>query len=273
MRLVTSHLRWIGQFSNPILRQSSYLILTPPWFRRQAVLNLRSRSVIRLSISTYFDWATVMEIFGREEYLPSKSPFTQSLEQAYLEMLSQGKKPLIVDLGANIGVSALQFSERFPQASVIALEPSQFNFKVLQFNTAPAKNITLYHAAASATDVVVSLFNGPDSGNNAFRTFSEIGAEPIESVNGISPYDLLLEHHLLTPLAVKIDIEGFESQLFSSNSNWIDKFPFVMAELHDWMLWGNASSNPMLIAALKSQRDVVISGENLLFSASLPTTH
>ncbi len=207
-----------------------------------------------------------MEVYGREEYLPSNAPFTSSLDEAYREVLSEGKRPLILDLGANIGVSALQFSERFPEASVIALEPSESNFKQLEANCRSASNVKSHLAAVNASDAQLNLFDGPESANNAFRTFSAEGPQPIAMVPGISPETLLAQHSEFQPLLVKIDIEGFESELFKNRPNWIEQFPFVMTELHDWMLWGQASSNSMLLATLNSKRDIVISGENLLMA-------
>ena len=35
---------------------------------------------------------------------------------------------------------------------------------------------------------------------------------------------------------IKIDIEGGESELFEKNIEWIEKFPLIIIELHDWML-------------------------------------
>lgn len=38
------------------------------------------------------------------------------------------------------------------------------------------------------------------------------------------------------PFLIKIDIEGFESDLFANNTDWLDLFPVLLIELHDWML-------------------------------------
>ncbi len=39
---------------------------------------------------------------------------------------------------------------------------------------------------------------------------------------------------------IKIDIAGFEEDLFSKCTEWIDAFPVLMVELHDGMLPGEA---------------------------------
>jgi tRNA G46 methylase TrmB len=48
----------------------------------------------------------------------------------------------IVDCGANIGLASVYFANRFPNAKIIAIEPEQSNFEMLQKNAAPYPNIT-----------------------------------------------------------------------------------------------------------------------------------
>ena len=40
------------------------------------------------------------------------------------------------------------------------------------------------------------------------------------------------------PFIVKIDIEGFEKDLLSSNTGWVERCHVVFIEPHDWMLPG-----------------------------------
>jgi len=65
------------------------------------------------------------------------------------------------------------------------------------------------------------------------------------------------------PSIVKIDIEGFESNVFSGSGAWHETVPLVIVELHDWMLPGARTSHPVLRRLLESDRDFVIVGENL----------
>lgn len=269
-RVLTAHVRWLAHFSNPLLKSSSYLLLKPPLFKTQVVKNLRSRRKFTIKTKSYYDWATVMEVFAREEYLPSSSPFTRQLDARYAETLSEGKTPLILDFGANIGVASIQFAERFPRALIVAIEPSKDNFESLTRNTQDYKNVLPERGAIALNDGEVKLYLGPKSANNAFRTFATEGTEAFESVIGMSPKSLITTHSRAEPFLVKIDIEGFEAELFKKDARWLDGFPFIMTELHDWMLWGQASSNAMIRSALKVDRDIFISGENLLMARPHP---
>ena len=53
-----------------------------------------------------------------------------------------GASPLIVDLGASVGLSAIWFAQVWPFATVLAIEPHEENFRLLQRNVARYPNIT-----------------------------------------------------------------------------------------------------------------------------------
>jgi len=58
------------------------------------------------------------------------------------------------------------------------------------------------------------------------------------------------------------DIEGFESDLFSTNTDWIKKVTVLVVELHDWMIPNSANSHNFLAISAES-RDFVVYGENI----------
>jgi hypothetical protein len=66
----------------------------------------------------------------------------------------------------------------------------------------------------------------------------------LKKIKCISP-STILSHEVsanTNPLILKIDIEGGEDALFNGNTIWLDKFPLVIIELHDWMLPFSGSS-------------------------------
>ena len=54
-------------------------------------------------------------------------------------------------------------------------------------------------------------------------------------------------------LIIKIDIEGFEDELFKKNTEWLDKFKIIIIELHDWMKPYNKKSYNFQRSMLKSR--------------------
>lgn len=259
LRMVTSSLRWLAtNFSS--LVQRGWVLLSPPFLRAQFLFSVKTRKLILLRIETYYDWATVIEIFGRREYdtfrFAAHPEITESLRN-----LSNGATPLVLDLGANIGVASNYFTQCFPEATIVAVEPSSKNVNLLKINTAKTPRVRVVHGAVGSSSGKVALFDN-GAGNNAFRTFGD-ESEITETVNCFSVGDLLANNPDSVPFLVKIDIEGAEKYLFSGNTEWIDAFKVIVVETHDWMLPGQAISSHLLAALGGRDRDLVFQGENL----------
>jgi FkbM family methyltransferase len=191
-------------------------------------------------ISSYFDWATLHEIFVRREY--SLEPFASnaSVESEYLEILKSGQKPLILDLGANVGFASMFFTGVYPDARVIGLEPSETNQLKAVSNLRKSPNAEVQLAAISTIDGEVEFFD-PGLGNNAFRTFGD-KSQLLSTVKCRSVKSLIDEHSDLTPFLIKIDIEGFEKHLFAGDNSWIEAFMLIHIEIHYCKLAGQAIS-------------------------------
>ncbi|HUF09420.1 MAG TPA: hypothetical protein VMO47_08880, partial [Rhodothermales bacterium] len=67
--------------------------------------------------------------------------------------------------------------------------------------------------------------------------------------------DILASAPDSVPFLIKIDIEGFEDDLFSNNTDWVDQFPLMIVELHDWMLPGARVSRHFLREVAKRDRE------------------
>lgn len=257
--MVTSTLRWLVTNLTSLL-QSGWLMLSPPFVRTQFLFSAKTRRVVRLRIETYYDWATIIEIFGRREYDTSRFAIQTDINAALKALLTTGT-PLVLDLGANIGVASNYFAQIFPDATIVAVEPSSKNVNLLKMNTTGLSSVRVVHGAVGASSGKVALFN-KGSGNNAFRTFGE-ASEVSEEVDCYSVGDLISANQDSVPFLVKIDIEGAEKGLFTGKTDWIDAFKVVVIETHDWMLPGQAISSSLLAALGGRKRDLVFQGENL----------
>jgi hypothetical protein len=69
-----------------------------------------------------------------------------------------------------------------------------------------------------------------------------------------------------TPFIAKIDIEGFEGDLFSKNTEWLEEIYVVFIEPHDWMLPGKMTSQTFQRAMAKHDFELLISGENIIYA-------
>jgi len=67
------------------------------------------------------------------------------------------------------------------------------------------------------------------------------------------------------PFIAKIDIEGFESDLFSANTQWLADTFVVFIEPHDWLLPGKCTSRSFQAAMGEEDYEIYLSGEILTY--------
>ena len=163
---------------------------------------------------TRSDAITVRQIFGSNHLeLGQTSHFGKGAHARYQEILSLGKKPVIIDAGANIGAAAIWFSARYPDAVIIAVEPELGNLDVLRRNAHERPNIIVQASAIGSKPGFASV-----SGYGA-------AAQTVRSDKGVQIISMQDAFKLVDdgiPFIAKVDIEGFEKDLFSSNLEWLD---------------------------------------------------
>lgn len=208
------------------------------------------------------DLATCRQVFGGNEYNLRRLARWDEILTLYARI----DRPLILDLGANIGLATLYFAKNWPKAHIVAVEPDGANFQVMHANLDGLPNVKLVNAAAASEDGAVEIIN-PDDSAWALRTakVDSIGPRSIPALSVKHLTDLVPD---ATPFIAKIDIEGFEDDLFSQNIEWVKAFPIIIIELHDWMLPRQATSNNFLRAIANERRDFLTVGENVILIAN-----
>jgi FkbM family methyltransferase len=150
---------------------------------------------------------------------------------------------VILDAGAYTGLSAAYFAMRYPEARVIALEPSAENFALLTRNVSSFKNIQAINGALwneSGLLVVTDPGRGSwgltvkapdDSGTN---NPSIVGELPDRSaVPAFTVSDIMRDYEVDRLDLLKLDIEGSEKEVLSSSDSWINRVSAISVELHD----------------------------------------
>jgi hypothetical protein len=67
------------------------------------------------------------------------------------------------------------------------------------------------------------------------------------------------------PFLAKIDIEGFESDLFSSSTDWLNNLDVLLIEPHDWLFPRKGTSRPFQKVMAEHDFEIHIIGENLVY--------
>ncbi len=198
-----------------------------------------------------------------EQYSVDTFPQAERLNALYRDMLAKGQKPLIVDAGANIGMSTVWLAERYPEARIFAIEPDSANHDLLAANTAVyGERVTAFQGGIWPEAGRLEIEN-PDAGAQHFRT-RETSGESASGVEAVTVPDILERTGTDAILYMKVDIEGAQKELFSRNTDWVAKAHLISIELDDWLLPWAGTSRPFLACLNGYKFDYLLQGENLV---------
>ena len=145
----------------------------------------------------------------------------------------------ILDIGANIGCTAIFLSEL--GQTVHSFEPSPSTFKFLEMNVSRAGkgNVELHNCGLGAEPGETTLTFAPSNRSGAFvsnQTQASAGHN-IENI-AIRQLDEVVDSLGLTQIDfIKIDVEGFEQQvLLGAVRTLAANKPMVVLELNHWCL-------------------------------------
>jgi FkbM family methyltransferase len=140
------------------------------------------------------------------------------------------KAPLIVDCGANIGMSIIYFKKLYPNAKIIAFEPDKKIFDYLKYNTNSFKfdNIELINKGLWKEETTLKFFSeGSDGGRIAIEN----------DINNIIQIETIKLSNYLKNNEVdflKIDIEGAETEVLLECKDEIKNVRNLFIEYHSF---------------------------------------
>ena len=149
----------------------------------------------------------------------------------------------VIDIGANVGFYTNLSSKLIgAHGKVLAIEPNPFVFSLLESNTKRNKldNAILYNGVATAETGIYAL-----NATEGCPEYSSLGTiihphAPKEikkiSVQG-ETIDNLVSEYKLSPILLKIDVEGAEGIVLSGAQKILKKYkPYILSELDDRLL-------------------------------------
>lgn len=200
---------------------------------------LRDRLWAQYKKSRFFSrYFSEVEIFNQSIRFIRFEDFMRVLEEVFGKRIyafkTESKRPLILDLGANIGMSILFFKRIWPESRILAFEPDPRTFEVLQHNvkTNAWKNVELHNFALSGQEGETYFYTDP-TGNFSLES----------SVYG-SRVPGAVKHRVKTaPLSrflgqtvdfVKMDIEGSEGEVLQelASSGSLSRIKAMAIEYH-----------------------------------------
>lgn len=203
------------------------------------------------------DFSTLRQVFRDQEYRLNDD-IAARVDREYERICANGRVPIIVDAGANIGAASIWFRARFPKAAVIAIEPDPGNAAMARKNVAGMDNVSVMEAAVGSSAGFVSLVPA----EHAWAVQTERADEGCDIVTIDQAVATVPSGKLLI---AKIDIEGFEGDLFENNLRWMDDVSVVYIEPHDWRFPGKGSSRSFQAAFGQRDFEIFLRGENLIY--------
>jgi FkbM family methyltransferase len=171
-------------------------------------------SELRLHVTGPSDVSVFWEVFTQKEY----------------ERTGALRPQTILDVGGNVGFTAIYFATRFPDAIIHTLEPDPKNFARLKRNVAGYSNIRPHQLALAANDGSLEFYANaqwgmsssllPRAGGRSVRV-DALALDSFLAREAISQVDLL-----------KFDIEGAESEVFRNCRN-LSRISTLIGEFHE----------------------------------------
>jgi FkbM family methyltransferase len=158
------------------------------------------------------------------------------IEKEY-ETIAVESPRTILDLGANVGYSSAYFLSKYPEASVVAVEPDSGNYAMCRRNLEPyGSRARVVHGAVwpERRQLVVER-GGWRDGREWTAQVKPANEEstPSESVEGYDMATLIGLSGATEIDMLKIDIERSELELFSRHTeSWLPRIRNLCIELH-----------------------------------------
>jgi FkbM family methyltransferase len=175
---------------------------------------------------------THLRMLGWRISVPDTLSFLYQFKEIFLEKTyafdCNHESPLIVDCGANIGLSCLYFKQIFPKAKIYAFEADPKIFNRLQSNLHSNgfhEGIVLHQAAVWVNEVGISFSAEGADGGSVIHS----GGGHVITVPSIRLRDLLVKEHVDL---LKLDIEGAEEMVLEDCDGAFSSVDKVFFEYH-----------------------------------------
>lgn len=155
--------------------------------------------------------------------------YREIFENNIYEFKTNNPKPIIIDCGANMGLSVLYFSKNYPSAEIIAFEPDEtvfpfFEKNILSYNI---KNVELFKKAVWTEESELKFYTDNGLGGRVGVEYENQMPKIIKSVR--------LKDFLNRPIdMLKIDIEGPECLILKDCEDLLFNINHIFVEYHSF---------------------------------------
>ncbi len=217
-------------------------------------LSYRSRDFI-FKIDDRMDIAVLWEIFVKKEY-----------EFPYVEMSEgneAGSGKVILDLGANVGDTAIFYALKYPGAKIYAVEPNPQVHAKLELNTKQFPNIKVCKCAVSNKTGKINLYFG-DSHLGSSINVRKQNTKSVE-VDVYSLKDFCEKENIGRVDILKFDIEGAEEYLLQDAEYVKKNVVQVVGEMHPDLVGAPLGPTVARLELKNTQRTELSGGRYIIY--------
>lgn len=147
---------------------------------------------------------------GIHAYSWKNLPWGISMERDLQRIHAKLAKPLLIDVGANVGQTALRFQRALPQAEIWCFEPIPSVYKELCCNTRHLQSVACERKAVGASNGLAWMMVGANSEESRIVDETVVQAKDRVQVPLITIDSFLAEKGIEHVHLLKTDCEGFD---------------------------------------------------------------
>jgi len=139
-------------------------------------------------------------------------------------------KPYIIDCGANMGLSVYFFSKQYPNAEILAFEPEEPIFEVLEKNiqTYSLSNVKAFKKAVWDSETTLQFYTDKGMGGSIENTYKNQQPSTVETLR-------LADFLNKKTDMLKLDIEGAEYVVLKDCSHLLKNVENLFVEYHSYV--------------------------------------
>ncbi len=171
----------------------------------------------------------IHRLFGKDLHFVNATELLHGLKEIFVEEIYKQDlpaNPYIIDCGANIGLSVIYLKHRYPDAEILAFEPDEGNFSLLETNIKNYGYEKVHlHKEAVWTENTTLQFAGEGSMSSRIDTTASVNTVAVKAVR--------LKDYLNKPVDfLKIDIEGAEFEVMMDIADQLVLVKNLFLEYH-----------------------------------------
>ncbi len=193
-----------------------------------APMGVSSITIKKLKHLPYFT-PGIFKMFGSDIHYGNPPEVVYFLKEFFVNGIYRidfsKPNPYIIDCGSNIGFSIIHFKIQYPNSEILAFEPDDKNFDLLQKNIKPYRNIQLENKAVWNMDTTLNFIMDGTQGSGIAFDKETTGTKKVTAVR--------LKKYLERKVDfLKIDIEGAEYEVIMDCKEELKNVDKLFVEYH-----------------------------------------